>query len=120
MSEVRTTSSTGGQKGVKAERIDLVPPLPLLVVSRLYAAGAEKYAEHNWRKGYEWSKSYASLQRHAMAFWSGQDLDEHEPDCPPDCTNHTEQPHLASVIFHAMALIQFTQDHPEFDDRYKA
>jgi hypothetical protein len=116
--EVRTTSVTGGQKGVKAERVDLIPIGPLLEVARLYGKGAEKYDSHNWRKGYEWSKSYASLQRHAMAFWSGQDHDEHEPDCPPECTTHTEAHHMASVIFHALALIEFGDTHPEFDDRY--
>ena len=117
MTERRTVSSTGGVKGVKAERVDLIPVEPLLELARLYGKGAEKYDDHNWRRGYEWSKSYASLMRHALAFWSGQDLDEHEPDCEPDCTTHTERHHLASVMFHAAALIEFGQTHPEFDDR---
>lgn len=119
MSEKRTKSSTGGEKGVKSERMDLVPAYPVLVTSRLYGAGALKYADHNWRRGYEWSKSISALERHAAAFKDGQDLDEHEPDCPPDCVQHTEQPHMAAVVFHAFALIQFAKDHPEFDDRYK-
>lgn len=119
MSERRTTSRTGGEKGVKDERTDLVPPYPVLVVSRLYGAGARKYDDHNWRRGYEWSKSIGALERHALAFKGGQDLDEHEPDCLPDCATHTGQPHMAAVVFHAFALIQFAKDHPEFDDRYK-
>lgn len=119
MTEVRTTSTTGGQKGVKDERIDLIPVGPLLELARLYGKGAQKYDDHNWRRGYEWSKSYASLQRHAMAFWGGQSYDAHEPDCVEGCTTHTERHHLASVIFHAMALMEFEEAHPDFDDRYK-
>lgn len=118
-SEIRTTSSTGGQKGVKLERLDLIPVEPLLEVARLYGQGAKKYEDHNWRKGYEWSKSYASLQRHAVAFWSGQDYDEHEADCADGCTVHTERHHMSAVIFHAMALIEFGTTHRDFDDRFK-
>lgn len=108
LGEVRTESSTGGQKGVKPERYDLIPTEPLAILARLYGFGAEKYAAHNFRKGYEWSKSYAALQRHANQFWGGEDIDE-----------ETQLPHMASVAFHAFALICFMQDHPEFDDRYK-
>lgn len=104
--ERRTTSSTGGEKGVKDARFDLVPVLPLTTVAKLYAKGAEKYAAHNWSRGYEWSKSYAALMRHATQFWAGEDLDE-----------ETQLPHMASVVFHAMALIQFMEDHRDFDDR---
>lgn len=106
--EVRTVSSTGGEKGTKEARFDLIPIEALTEVAVLYGRGAEKYAAHNWRKGYEWSKSFAALQRHANAFWSGEDND------PEMRTSH-----MASVVFHAMALICFTKDHPDFDDRYK-
>lgn len=107
MTEVRTTSSTGGQKGTKPERYDLIPVEALDIMARLYANGAEKYEAHNWRKGYEWSKSYASLMRHATSFWKGEDIDE-----------EMGLPHLAGVAFHAFALMVFMIEHPEFDDRY--
>lgn len=105
---------------MKPQRYDLVPAGPLAALAELYGMGARKYADRNWERGYEWSKSFAALQRHAWAFWGGQDLDEHEPDCPPDCTNHTLMPHLASVAWHAFALLQFAQTHPDFDDRPNA
>lgn len=108
-SETRTVSSTGGEKGVKPERYDLIPVEALAKVARLYGRGAEKYEEHNWRKGYEWSKSYAALQRHANQFWAGEDIDE-----------EMQLPHLTSVIFHALALLTFMEEHPEFDDRFHA
>lgn len=107
MTEVRTTSSTGGEKGAKPERFDLIPVEALGIVAQLYGKGAEKYAAHNWRKGYEWSKSYAALQRHANAFWSGQDNDP-----------EMELPHMAAVAFHALTLMTFMWEQPQFDDRF--
>jgi len=105
--EVRTVSSTGGAKGVKPERYDLLPVEALDIMARLYGFGAQKYAAHNWRKGYEWSKSYASLMRHATRFWAGEDIDE-----------ETGLPHLAGVSFHAFTLMVFMTEHPDFDDRF--
>lgn len=108
MTEVRTVSSTGGEKGVKPEQHHLIPVEALAEVARVYGVGAAKYAEHNWRLGYEYSKSYSAAQRHLQAFWGGEDRD------PEMGTLH-----LGNAIFHLMALIVFLQEHPEFDDRYK-
>jgi len=105
--EVRTTSSTGAEKGTKPERFDLLPAEALAAVARHYGVGAAKYSAHYWRKGYEWSKSYAALQRHANAFWAGEDIDE-----------ETGSPHMAGVAFHALSLITFMAEHPEMDDRF--
>lgn len=106
MTEVRTTSATGGQKGVKPQRYDLLPKDALDAISEVFAFGAEKYDSHNWRKGYEWSKSYAALMRHATQFWGGEDNDA-----------ETGLPHMTSVAFHAMALLEFMETHRDFDDR---
>ena len=80
--ETRTTSSTGGQKGVKIERFSLIPVQPLLDLATHFGRGAFKYDEHQWRAGYEWSKSYDAIQRHSNAFWAGFDYDicENEPE----------------------------------------
>ncbi|UQS94717.1 hypothetical protein SEA_ZEINA_43 [Arthrobacter phage Zeina] len=107
MTEVRTTSSTGGEKGVKEARFDLIPVKALETVATLYGRGAKKYSEHNWRKGYEWSKSYAAMQRHLTAFWGGEDIDP-----------EMGLPHLACAIFHAMTLLTFMEEQREFDDRF--
>jgi len=108
VTEVRSVSSTGGVKGTKDERHDLVPPEALAKLARHYGVGALKYEDHNWRKGYEWSKSYAALQRHAQAFWAGEDIDA-----------ETGSPHMAAVAFHAFTLLVFMDEQPGFDDRYK-
>ena len=107
-SEIRSVSSTGAEKGTKAERYDLLPVEALATVARHYGVGAAKYADHNWRKGYEWSKSYAALQRHANAFWSGEDIDA-----------ETGSPHMAGVAFHALTLITYMREQRAFDDRFK-
>ena len=104
--EVRVTSSSGGQKGMKPARFDLLPWDALWTVAELYAKGAEKYEDRNWERGYDWSLSFASLIRHATQFWRGEDNDE-----------ETGLPHLASVVFHALALMRFMREHDEFDNR---
>ena len=40
--EVRITSPTGGQKGQKIERFDLIPIKPLTGLARVYGKGAAK------------------------------------------------------------------------------
>jgi hypothetical protein len=101
-----TNDVTGGKKGIKPERMDLVPVYPLTELSRVYGFGASKYADRNWEKGYNWSLSYGALMRHLTQFWNGEDVDS-ETGCH----------HLASVAFHAFALMQFGVTHPELDDR---
>jgi hypothetical protein len=46
--------------------------------------------------------------RHATQFWGGEDIDE-----------ETQLPHMAAVAFHALTILTFMEEHPEFDDRYK-
>lgn len=108
--EVRIVNEqTGGEKGSKPARFDLVPSGPLWQLATLYGRGAEKYAARNWEKGYDWSLSFAAMMRHAWLFWSGEDYDS-ETGCH----------HLTSVVFHAFALMEFGRTHPELDDRSKS
>jgi hypothetical protein len=107
--ERRTTSRTGGEKGVKDARFDLIPVGALTQLAEHFGVGAAKYADNQWRKGYEWSKSYAALQRHATAWWAGEDTDA-----------ETGSSHMAAVAWHAFALLTFLSEHPDFDDRYRA
>ena len=135
MGEIRTTSSTGGQKGTKLERHDLIPVGPLRALAEHFGVGASKYADHQWRQGYEWSKSYSALQRHLTAFWAGYDYDvcSNDPEgCShvdtegnpftavreDACFNHTGSHHMAAVAWHAFALLEFVEEHPDHDDRH--
>lgn len=104
--EVRSVSSTGAMKGTKLARFDLLPVHALTEVAKHYGRTAHKYPPNNWRKGYEWSKSYAALLRHVTQWWNGEDLDE-----------ELDTPHLAAVAWHALTLLEYAKDHPEMDDR---
>jgi hypothetical protein len=97
MSEVIVTDpKTGAKKGSKLARYDLLPPGPLHAVAEHYGRGAEKYEDRNWEKGYDWGLSFAALNRHLWAMWNGEWIDE-----------ETGSPHLAAVVFHAFALMEF-------------
>lgn len=106
-SEVRVVNyKTGGEKGRKNERFDLLPYAQLAEVARHYAKGAAKYDDHNWRKGYDWSLSFGAMQRHLAAFWEGEEIDE-----------ETGSHHLAAACFHCLALLLFKDEHRDLDDR---
>ena len=117
MAEVMTTSSTGGMKGVKPQRYDLLPKAALDAISEVFGYGAEKYStpdesgNHNWRKGYEWSKSYAALMRHLTSHWAGETYDP-----------ESGLPHLAHAGCHIMFMLTWLDEQGEdgeFDDRYR-
>lgn len=107
-----TNTVTGGQKETRAARFDLLPWDQLWKVAELYAYGANKYEDRNWERGYAFSLSIAALMRHMAKFVQGED-DDPESGCP----------HMASVVFHALALMRFVDatnlDHSlaELDDR---
>jgi len=103
-----TNATTGGRKGSKLARFDLIPPLAMWKVAEHYGAGCKKYADHNWRKGLNWSLCIAALERHLALWKSGQRLDE-----------ETGTEHLAAIVFHALALMTYQEEHPELDDRWK-
>lgn len=164
--EERTTSSTGGQKGVKLQRFDLIPARPLQLLAEHYGKGARKYAEHQWRQGYEYGKSFSAMQRHQWAWLAGQshDVCANEPDnCavkidtgevipyhadqgryswdgrelifllkdmayrlydpsayePNTCYNHTGSHHMIASAWHAFLIVEFEENFPEHDDRYR-
>lgn len=111
--------ATEGFKKVKLERHDLIPSDILRELAIHFGKGAEIYSERNWENGYAWSKSYAALQRHANAFWNGQDYDNCNENCVNDCKEHTHSKHMIAVVWHAMVLAKFMNIHTDKDDRVK-
>jgi hypothetical protein len=105
--EVRKTSSTGGQKGQKPQRMDLIPWNAVMKISEIYGFGAEKYDDHNWRKGYDFSLSFGAMMRHLALYWEGEDNDQ-----------ESGLPHLAHAGFHIFALLEGMELRPQFDDRW--
>lgn len=109
MEEVRVVNEkTGAEKGSKLARFDLIPAKPLWELAEHYGRGAEKYEDRNWERGYDWSLSIAALERHLNLFKQGEDIDP-----------ETQSKHIIAVAWHAIALAQFMDTHPELDDRYK-
>ena len=95
MKEIIKISGTGGKKGDKLARFDLIPPRALWELAEVFGRGAEKYKDaYNWMKGYDWSLSFAAMMRHAQQFWYGQNRS--------DDGNH----HLACVAWHALVLLE--------------
>ena len=103
-------SKTGGEKGQKSARTDLLPPDALMALAEHYGRGSLKYADRNWEKSYPWSLSIAALKRHLFLWEQGLD------------TDHDAQvgdfPHIVAVAWHALALLTFTLREIGTDDRH--
>jgi hypothetical protein len=120
--EVRTTSASGAEKGVKPERFDLIPSAALQEVARVYGAGAAKYDDTNYLKGAEYRKMLASLHRHIASWEQGFDYDGDE--LPPEDREEaiadkqaTGLHHLAHAVFHCLTLITYQRYELGVDDR---
>lgn len=95
--EVRITDiTTGGEKGRKIDRYDLIPPEFEDALARHYGEGAKKYEDRNWEKGYKWHLSYRALRSHLNAWVRGESYDQ-----------ETKSHHLICVAWHAIALFIF-------------
>lgn len=70
--------------------------------------GRQKYAAHNWRQGFTWSRPLSAALRHLMAFNDGEDKDP-----------ESGLSHLAHAACCIMFLLEFEKTHPELDDRWK-
>jgi hypothetical protein len=88
--------------------LNLLSTEALNQTAAVLAFGAQKYAEHNWRKGFAWSRPLAAAMRHITAFNDGE-------DCDPE----SGLSHLAHAACCIMFLLEFQKTHPELDDRYK-
>ena len=107
--EIRYTDpKTGGMKGDKLARHDLLPPDIVHELAEHYGKGARKYGERNMEKGYPWSKTYAACHRHLNAFWRGEDFDE-----------ETGSLHLISAAWHCFTMAWFFRHNAGTDDRPK-
>jgi hypothetical protein len=72
------------------------------------AFGAQKYAAHNWRDGFTWSRPLSAAMRHITAFNDGEDKDP-----------ESGLSHLAHAACCIMFLLEFEKTHKHLDDRYK-
>jgi hypothetical protein len=99
---------TGGAKGQKPERLDLLPFDALEEVARVYGFGATKYAPDNYLKGYAWRLSLGALLRHVSRWAQGESYDI-----------ESGLHHMAHAAFHCLALVTFEKRNLGTDDRSK-
>lgn len=97
---------TGGMKGTKQAQLGAIDPRALLELAKVAGYGGAKYERLNYLRGYPWSLSFDAMQRHALAFWAGEDNDP-----------ESGLPHMAHVAWHALAMLAFTQREVGTDDR---
>lgn len=88
-------------------RVSLIPASAILALGRVMTFGAKKYADHNWRKGFDWSRLLDAGQRHMLAFQNGEDRDP-----------ETGELHLAHAMFNMAALIEHYELSLGHDDRW--
>jgi len=86
----------------------LLSTIALEEIAAVLQFGAQKYDQHNWRKGFVWSRPLSAALRHILAFNAGEDTD-------PE-SGHS---HIAHAMCCLMFLLEFEKTHPELDDRYK-
>ena len=89
------------------ERMDLIPPEAVFALARVLTYGAAKYEDRNWEKGMAWSRPYAALMRHMLAWWGGEDKD-------PE-TRYSHLWHALCCVVFLVAYEEWGMD--EFDDR---
>jgi hypothetical protein len=89
-------------------RMDLIDPYAEEMMARALTFGANKYSDHNWRKGMAYSRLIASSKRHINSFTDGEDLDP-----------ESGLPHLAHAMSCMMFLLAMTKYRPDMDDRWR-
>ena len=102
-----TDPNTGGQKATKPSQIGLVDPVALTELGNVAGMGADKYQKWNYLKGYDWSLSFNAMQRHALEFWGGEELDR-----------ESGYQHMAHASWHCLALVSFVKRGLGTDDRF--
>lgn len=92
--------------------LELVPPETDIAIAKVLGLmnyELKKYKANNWRKGLPYSKYYAALRRHLLAWWLGEDIDP-----------ESGLPHLHHALCN-LAFLSAQMDNPKkykkFDDR---
>lgn len=89
-------------------QLALLPFEALEEVGKVMTFGAKKYAAHNWRSGFKYSRLISAALRHTFAFIRGEDNDP-----------ETGLSHLAHACCCLMFLLTQVLMKTGEDDRYK-
>lgn len=75
-------------------RMELVDPISIEAVARVFTAGAIKYSPWGWLDGQQYSVLIGALERHLLAFKTGRVIDE-----------ESGEHNMAHVIANAIMLL---------------
>lgn len=87
-------------------RMDLLPPLALQDIAKVFTFGAAKYSAWNWSKGMDQSRLFGALQRHLNAWQRGEELDP-----------ESGEPHLSHAGCCMLMLMETAKLRKDLDDR---
>lgn len=88
-------------------RWSLVDFESLVPMVQVLEFGAQKYDDHNWKKGMPITQISESLMRHSFAFLGGEDNDR-----------ESGLPHIGHILCNAMFISYMIKNCNEHDDRY--
>lgn len=88
--------------------MELLSPVALEAIARVFGAGKVKYGKWNYREGMEWSRIIGAAYRHLTAFNRGEDYDP-----------ETKIAHLAHLACCAIMLMDYMYYELGTDDRWR-
>jgi len=100
--------NTGFKYDSTKVRWDLLPFDAINEIAKVMTYGSVKYEPRNWEKGMSWNRVFASLQRHLVSWFNGEDVD------PESKMSHLA--HAGCCILYLLAY-EFRDD--GMDDRQK-
>lgn len=83
-----------------------IDPSFILGMGQVLEKSRQKYPRGNWQKGNNYSVPWDSLQRHLLAWQSGE-----------KCDSESGLPHLHHAALNLMMLAYYEENYPEMDDR---
>ncbi len=92
---VRSTESDG-------YRFDLISPHALLRIAATHKEGADKYGDHNWRRGLPFSDTLNHAMHHLVQYMQGDRTEDH----------------LAHAAWNLHAVMEMEATRPDQDDLY--
>ena len=99
-------------KGTKNDqgkpRLSLNPKEAVWGMANAFTHGANKYGDHNFKEGIEYTRLADACMRHLTAFIDGEDLDNESGNC-----------HIDHALASLGMLKYMMENKPEMDDRYK-
>lgn len=88
-------------------RMDLIPPVALEEIAKVYTYGTKKYSDDNWWKAFKWRKdTFGCIQRHLNKWLRGEQNDD-----------ESGLLHLAHAAWNCIALMEFERNGIGHDDR---